>query len=226
MLALVVALTGLRASAFQIPNRWNPWAPLEINDRPNWLTGYKLRRLDHDAAQCQAVLAQAQMRYEPLADRQTGEGCGFSNAVMIRETSATVAPAFALSCRSAVALAMWERHVMQPAAQAHFGQAVRRIEHFGSYSCRNVYGRPDARRSRHATADALDIAGFVLSDGRRIRVLGNWPASAQSADESGRFLLEVHGGGCRFFSTVLGPEYNAAHRDHLHLDRGGFGICR
>ena len=38
-------------------------------------------------------------------------------------------------------------------------------------------------------------------------------------------------GACRVFSTVLSPDYNAAHRDHLHLDtanRGpsGWRACR
>ena len=56
---------------------------------------------------------------------------------------------------------------MAPAAERHFGLPVQRIEHFGSYACRNVYGRPDATRSRHATAEAFDVAGFVLADGRR-----------------------------------------------------------
>ena len=33
-------------------------------------------------------------------------------------------------------------------------------------------------------------------------------------------------GGCRFFDGVLSPDYNAAHRDHLHLDRGPWWFCR
>jgi len=32
------------------------------------------------------------------------------------------------------------------------------------------------------------------------------------------FLREVHAGACRMFGTVLGPEANEAHRNHLHLD--------
>ncbi len=214
------------AVAFEIPDRWKPWAPLRIDDEPNVLTGYKLRRLDHDAAQCRAVLAQARMRYEPLPDRDTGEGCGFRNAVTIRETSVQVSEPFSLSCRSAVALAMWERHALQSAAHTYLGSKVARIDHFGSYACRNVYGREEARRSQHATADAFDIAGFVLEDGRTVRVVRDWDEDETTADEKGRFLREAHRGACRFFSAVLGPEYNAAHRDHLHVDRGSYGICR
>ena len=111
---------------------------------------------------------------------------------------------------------------MQPAAVRHFGSPVNRLEHFGSYACRNVNGREGGRRSQHATADALDVAGFVLSNGRRILVRTDWNGDAQEVS----FLREIHAGACRLFDTVLGPEYNAAHHDHLHLDRGSFRICR
>lgn len=110
----------------------------------------------------------------------------------------------------------------RPAALAHLGKPVARLEHYGSYSCRNVYGRPQATRSRHATAEALDLAGFVLDDGTRIRVLKDWNAS----DERSRFLRELRDGACRFFDGVLTPDYNEAHADHFHFDRGPYRICR
>lgn len=220
LLALAAAL-ALRGRA-ALPDRWNPWAPLVIAQPPNLLTRFKLMRLGADEALCRQVLAQAPMRYEPVADRVTGEGCGFDNAVRISRTTAEIGAAFTLSCRAAVSLALWEQHVLQPAAQRRFGRRVVRIEHFGSYACRNVDGAAGARRSRHATADALDIAGVVLAGGRRIRVLHHWDGEAEEA----AFLRELHAGGCRYFTTVLGPDYNAAHRDHLHLDRGAFGVCR
>jgi hypothetical protein len=97
-----------------------------------------------------------------------------------------------------------------------------RLEHFGSFACRNLYGRSDAPRSRHATADALDIAGVVLANGNRIRIAAGWDGSATEA----AFLHDLHAGACRVFDTVLGPDYNAAHRDHFHLQRGGARVCR
>lgn len=213
---------GLREGYFTIPDRWNPWAPLRIDEPLHWLTRYKLQRVAKDDQRCLAVLEQAKMRFEPVADRETAPGCGFDNAVRISRTRSSVGDAFTLSCRSAVALALWERHIVGPAAERHFGADVARLEHFGSYACRNVYGRKDARISRHATADALDVAGFVLEDGRRISVVRDWG----STDPDGAFLREVHDGACRVFDSVLGPEYNAAHRDHFHLDRGGWRACR
>src|SRR5690606_34142136 len=122
-------------------------------------------------------------RATPLPDRQTGPDCGFSNALRIERTSLAVGEAFSLSCRAALSLAMWERHVLQQAAAEHLQSPVVRLEHLGSYACRNIYNQDGRRRSQHATADALDIAGFVLADGRRIRVLAHWPLPESAAGE-------------------------------------------
>ena len=114
---------------------------------------------------------------------------------------------------------------MQPAARDIFGQEVARIEHFGSFSCRRLYGRDEGPWSQHATGNAIDIAGFVLADGTRIAVVNDW----QGEGEKARFLREVRDGACRAFGTVLSPDYNEAHRDHFHLDqeaRGLGGVCR
>jgi hypothetical protein len=62
------------------------------------------------------------------------------------------------SCPVAAALALWEWHVVQPAAIRHLGTKVARIEHLGSYSCRRLYGRSEGQWSEHASANAIDIA--------------------------------------------------------------------
>jgi hypothetical protein len=219
-IVIIGALWLLRSGTLVIPERWNPWAILEVDAAPNLLTRHKLQRLSNEPAQCQTVLATTGLHFDPIEDETTGTACGFFNAVRIRRTSAEVGAEFALTCRAAVSLALWERHVLQPAAQRHYGSAVARIEHFGSYSCRNVYGRPNATRSRHATAEAFDVAGFVLENGERIRIVNDW------SNEHAAFLHEVRDGACRFFDGVLSPDYNAAHRDHFHLDRGSYRMCR
>jgi hypothetical protein len=79
--------------------------------------------------------------------------------------------------------------------------------------------------SQHSYARAIDIAGFVLMDGRRITVARDWQGDGEKAG----FLREVRDGACGLFSTTLSPDYNPAHRDHLHLDeqpRGGWRACR
>jgi hypothetical protein len=227
LLTLIVAAAAAGALAlhrgwFEIPDRLNPWATLDLGAEPNFLTRYKLARLTGDPDLCARILETAELDYEHLPDRQTGESCGLYSAVRIDRTTAGVDEPFSLTCRTAVALALWERHALQPSAGRHLRSRVAKLEHFGSYSCRNVYNRAEGTRSRHATAEALDVAGFVLEDGRRIRVLRDWPENSAES----RFLHDVRDGACLFFDAVLSPDYNAAHRDHLHLDRGPYRTCR
>ncbi|MET1115682.1 MAG: extensin family protein [Comamonas sp.] len=205
-----------------LPDHLNPWAPLSYEAPADWLTGFKLQRLQSEPAACQAFMSATPWRFAAVPDRDTGQGCGFSNAIRVQQTSVAVGSAFTLSCPAAASLALWERNVMQPAAQATLGTDVRRLEHLGSYACRNVNGSEAGNRSQHATANALDIAGFVLGDGRRITLVRNWHGDAPAS----AFLREVHQGACRFFSGVLGPEYNQAHADHFHFDNGRFRVCR
>ncbi|MDP2262398.1 MAG: extensin family protein [Hydrogenophaga sp.] len=234
-LLLFIFLLGAGATAYlthgthwQLPPHLNPWAPLVIEEPPNWLTRHKLRRLDDDPQACLLTLEQARMRAEPLPDREAAPGCPLRNVVLVRETRVQVGTPFTLSCRAAVSLALWEEHVMVPEAERLLGTSVRQIDHFGSFACRNVYGREGGRLSQHASADALDIAGFRLQDGRRITVSGHWRSEGAEGSErpEAQFLRAVHRGACQFFDGVFGPEYNQAHADHLHLDRGPFTLCR
>ena len=174
-----------------------------------------------DGRLCGNVLTAADMTFERLTDRETGPGCSFHDAVRIDGTTARVGEPFTQTCRAAVSLDFWERHVLQPAAVEHVGAPVAELEHFGSYACRDIYNRPDATRSRHATAEAVEIAGFVLADGRRIRIVISGPKTPMRAAS-----CAVRDGTCGFFDGVLSPDYNAAHRDHLHLDRGSYRMCR
>jgi len=130
---------------WRVPDRYNPWAPLRIDEVRGLLTRDKLARLDGAPASCLAALQQATIRFTPVADRTVEPGCGFDNAVRIERTSVQVVEPFTLSCRAAVSLALWERHALQPAAKSMLGSRVRRIEHYGSFACRNVNGREGGR---------------------------------------------------------------------------------
>jgi hypothetical protein len=217
-----LAVLAIREGRIDVPERWNPWAPLRLEAPPDVFTRFRLARLSADAAACAAFLATTPLRFETLADRATGEDCGFENAVRIDALPEKVGAPFSLSCRAAASLALWQHHVLQPAATAQLGSRVARVEHFGSYACRNVYHREGGSRSRHAVAEAFDVAGFVLEDGRRIRVQRDWPRDSAES----RFLHSLRDGACRYFDGVFSPDYNAAHRDHLHLDRGPYRLCR
>jgi hypothetical protein len=123
----------------------------------------------------------------------------------------------------AAALTLWERDVVGPAARRHFGQDVTRIELAGpSYQCRRIAGRTDRRLSEHASANAVDIGGFTLADGRVLRIEQGW-SRGSSRDRA--FLRDVRNGACDHFAAVLSPDYNRAHRDHFHFDLGRDDIC-
>ena len=232
---LAAAGYGLYSGRLAVPDRFNPWAPLDVMAPPDMLTSYKLARARSAPEQCLAALAQTGMRYDILPDRITAPGCGFENAVRLTSAGVRIGAPVSLSCPMALSFFMWEKHALQASAQQHFGQRVDAIDHLGSYACRNINrgegASPDARggsRSQHATADALDIAGFTLENGQKITVLKNWPlASAGSAPGPQALMLtDAHNGACRFFNGVLGPDYNAVHRDHFHLETGGYSMCR
>ncbi|MEJ7927284.1 extensin family protein [Sphingobium sp. AN641] len=206
-----------------------PWTDLDLSQPVGLFTGRKLAALTRSPALCRSLLDRAGIAYGAMAPGGTGQ-CAYADAVRLKPQTGAIAlapPAVAPSCPVAAALRLWEWHVVQPAAQARFGQPVRAIRHFGSYSCRRLYGRSEGDFSEHATADAIDIAGFTLADGRRITVVGGWQGQGKDA----AFLRQVRDGACDLFATVLSPDYNAAHRDHLHLDqaeRGATGrrACR
>ena len=199
-----------------------PWTELDLTRPPGAFTGRKLAGLDGEAEKCRALLDRAGVPFAALPPRE-GEQCGYDDAVRLGTGGAVTLdwrPAgLGTSCPVAAGLALWEWHVVQPAALEHFGSRVAAVEHFGSYSCRRIYGRSEGAWSEHATANAVDIAGFRLEDGRRVSVAGDWDADGAKA----QFLRDVRDGACDLFATVLSPDYNAAHRDHLHFDQAARG---
>ena len=206
-----------------------PWTPLRLSDPIGTFTLRKLVSLSDDPAQCRALLDAAGAADTVAEQRSVSPDCGYADgmALAAAEGEAAFAPAGVVTrCPLAAALVVWERQVLQPAAARHFGQPVARIHNAGSFSCRRVNGRSEGRFSEHATANAIDVTGFTLADGTRIGVLDDWAGGGSRM----LFLREIRDGACDLFATVLSPEYNAAHADHLHFDqavrgKGGFGVC-
>lgn len=142
--------------------------------------------------------------------------------------TATVAvtPAATLACPVVSALDRWVTESIQPAARRWFGQQVVEIKQISAYSCRGMNGNRSARISEHAFGNALDIAGFVLSDTRVVTVRTGWHGTPE---EQG-FLRDVQSGACQMFATVLAPGSNRFHYDHIHVDlmrrNSGRSVCR
>jgi hypothetical protein len=207
-----------------------PWTPLDLGQPVGMFTGGKLAGLRQDFPKCRALLDKAGVSYTQMPSVSAGR-CGYTDGVRFAPGGSRRTDYWptttGTSCPVAAALSVWEWTVVQPAARRYFGQRVASIHHLGSYNCRNIYGRATGPLSEHATANAIDIAGFTLEDGTKITVLHDW---ADNGDR-GTFLRSVRNGACRLFSTTLSPDYNAAHHDHLHLDeaqRGALSLrtCR
>ena len=173
--------------------------------------------------QCLAELDRLDIGFRRLDDRRFGNGCSALGAVQLLEIGTPVTNLGAMTCPLARQFARWVRESVQPAAQARLRASVRRVETFGTYACRSVNSQPGARVSEHGLANAVDVAAFVLADGRRVTVQEGW----RSEDEDVRlFLRDVHQGGCRRFNIGLGPDSDAFHYNHLHFDMGRGPYCR
>jgi hypothetical protein len=207
-----------------------PWTKLDLAQPVGAFTGRKLAALAGKGDTCRGLLRRAGIRFVALP-RRGADQCGYDDAVRFSARGAlslSYRPdGLATSCPVAAALALWEWHFVQPAALRRFGTKVASVEHYGSYSCRRMYGRTEGAWSEHSSANAVDIAAFRLADGRRISVSDDWKDGGRKA----LFLHDVRDGACRLFATTLSPDYNQAHHDHLHLDqarRGAMGwrACR
>jgi hypothetical protein len=201
----------------------DPWAPLDLRDPPGWATRVKLAALRENPAGCRAVLERSAVPFLRLPAAGEGE-CRRADRTVLGEAP-LVPSAPPTTCAVAAGFELWLGQRVQPAAERILGARVARVEHLGAYSCRRLYGRARGRWSEHASGNALDVAAFVLADGRRISVAADWGGEGERA----RFLRSARDAACSVFGTVLSPDYNAAHADHFHLDqaaRSFGGVCR
>ncbi len=184
---------------------------LRHEERPAW-------RAQAERA-CLARGAVAESAFIHSSPEIDGPGiCGMTHPFKVTALSGgsvTFNSTATLDCPMIAALDGWLRDVVQPAAQARFGEPVARINSMGSYSCRGMNNMSGAKLSEHAFGNAVDVGGFVLASGREVNVMRDF----NGADEQARaFLHEAHGGACQTFTTVLGPGANVFHYNHIHVD--------
>lgn len=178
------------------------------------------------ARACLADLGKTYANFTAVPEQYFGSGCSTLNTVRLTAlrgdyNDLSLSNLGPVACPLANTFAAWARFGVDRAARQILGSGLARIETMGSYSCRNVAGT--GRRSAHATAAAIDVSAFVLADGRRVSVVAGWNTGTETER---RFLRVVHESACKRFGTVLGPAYNAAHRDHFHLEATGGNFCR
>lgn len=132
--------------------------------------------------ECLTLLAPIAAGLDVSEPMRAGD-CGSPAPVLLRSVGASsrveMKPAATLNCRMVARMHEWVETTLQPAARAELGSPVVRIIGSSGYSCRNRYGLANAPISEHAFANAIDIGGFVLADGRTVSVLGAWGPTAR-----------------------------------------------
>jgi len=177
-----------------------------------------------------ACLASGDVRESPFIKTKLSLGgpsvCGAERPFEMTATSAghvRLQPAAYLRCPMIPQVDRWISYEVAPAALRIYGSPLTELKIAGSYACRPMNHKSGATLSEHGHANALDVSGFVLADGRTISVKRDWRGSQQNR----AFLREVQSGACRHFTTVLSPDYDRAHHDHFHVDlarRGKDGL--
>ena len=129
-------------------------------------------------------------------------------------------PTAIMRCSMATAVANWVRSDIAPLTQ-DLGSPLAALDNFDSYECRGRNGVAAAPLSEHGHANAIDVHGFKLADGRIIDLTDR----TQPRELRETVLHSV----CTRFTTVLGPGSDGYHEDHVHMDlaerRSGYRSC-
>lgn len=171
---------------------------------------------------CPAVimgLVEAEMT-PPLSEGACGEQSPLTvTGVLSRGRMVPLSSPVVTNCQMASALPEWVETV-DGYAEAMLESRLASVDTGTSYMCRNRNNGAGGFTSEHGFANAVDVMGFTLEDGQSIGVEADW---VKAAAPEGRLLRLAHDAACGGFMTVLGPEANAEHEDHLHLDLGCHG---
>ncbi len=222
---VVILITGITLAELTLDKRHLPWRPLAIDERAGFATEFKLRAINMGPASwCTDLLARSeQLETTPIDAFDDGD-CGWPQAYHLDVSHSAIMTGksvYPMQCSLAAGAHIWIRSIDHH-AQNLLGSPLKRVHHAGTYSCRRMYNRSSGKMSEHAFAKAWDVTGFELDDGRVVSVLKHWNENGVQS----RFLRAVHDDACRIFNVTLGPDYNAAHRDHFHVDVGGGISCR
>lgn len=156
----------------------------------------------------------------PLSEGICGEHSPLIvTGVMSRGRMVPLTSPLTTNCQMASALPDWVETV-DGYAETVLESPLASVDTGTSYMCRARNGGNEDFTSEHGFANAVDVTGFTLEDGRTIGVEADW---AKATLPEGRLLRLAHDAACGGFMTVLGPEANAEHHDHLHLDLGCHG---
>ena len=218
LVSALIAGVAVHESLLRIPASW---LPPDLDRPPGAFAHLQLNGLSTDGTTCRAVLGRAHLKFTPLADRAMGKGCGFTDVVRADASPIAFNIPVTATCTMTAAL-YWYQQELDEIAVRDLGTKIARIDQLGTYACRNINSATSGRLSQHATANAIDVSGFHLEDGRVVSVLADYGKPTAE----GRFLDDAHEAACGLFNIVLGPKFNRLHANHFHLDMGPFRFCR
>jgi hypothetical protein len=218
---------ALALGTLLLPKSLNPFYPLRASDPIGPLTKWKLQAFALDHGACRRFLRDANVAFTEVPDRREQGFCVVDDAIAMTSGGPPLFPNTPqMSCPVAAGLIIWERQGLNRVSQNMMGSKVTRIDHIGSYNCRRQYGKKTGWVSEHASANAIDIGGFVFADGTKVTVLDGWNPRGGQSTQAANFLAKAQDKACDVFKVVLGPEANAAHKNHFHLDMGPLSSCR
>lgn len=158
--------------------------------------------------------------YRRVPDEDSERGCVIENGVEVsRIGNVKLTRPALLTQDMAIRLGRWVKDSLEPEVQKTYRTQLAALDVGGSYSCRNIYGKPfggrfAGRLSEHAFANAIDIGGYKLADARSVDYVKHWRAK----DGSSEFFLATSTAACEIFNTTLTPDYDRFHHNHIHID--------
>jgi len=175
---------------------------------------------------CRKQLKRLGVSYTDLAPINDGGACAIDWPIKVSglPKGIELKPAATLTCQMALAFSSWTKNELNSSARWRYFSGVKSIRQGSSYSCRRIAGTSVA--SEHSKGNALDIMSVTLNNGRKVDV--RRPGLFAFRQRS--LLNKVRAEGCGYFTTVLGPGYDADHKDHFHFDikdrKNGYRACR
>lgn len=212
------------------PHRHLPWRGLDMDAPVGLATGAKISFISLAPSRvCLGKLDQAtRLNYAQAEPKTDGKTCGWRLAVHMTGASGAKFRPHKVTAQCPVVLAsyIWLREVDKH-ARKYLGSGLKKTYHAGTYSCRRQRGNGSDAWSEHAFANAFDVTGFELIDGRVISIAKHWRSDGSKEGKALRkFLKKSRSSACKLFNVVLSPDYNNAHKDHFHLDQGPGSSCR
>lgn len=220
----LVGLAGFIAIDRTVPRQHLAWRSIDIEASTGFATNAQMLRLSLSSSEtCMKMADNALTFSSAKTDPKDGRDvCGWTVARdVLGSGNGLLSHQTEMQCPLAIGTYIWIREI-DGLARKHLGSPLKTVHHFGTYSCRRQKGNGSGRWSEHAFANAWDVSGFELEDGTRISVLDHW---SKGSRKQRKFLRGVREEACKIFRVTLSPDYNAAHKNHFHVDMGPTSAC-